>query len=90
MINTFLFKWYRKRCLQKTYNIIREGNYKYCCSITHSLINFSEIKEVIENNKSVYLHSDMRGCYLPRLSNIGWFSSKTDRLKFLQECLNKF
>ncbi len=88
LINTRLFKPFRKAFLKTIYAEIISGNETYCCHVWSRykfFICWKNLKEVKENMNSKYLRSNIKYT-CDRI----WFYSKEDRLAFLRECLIKF
>jgi len=88
LINSRLFKPFRKSFLKKIENnIVIEKDY-FCCKVRswHSIfICWKNLKEVEANMDSKYLNKGLS--YNCKFS---WFNTKSQRLNFLDECLLKF
>ncbi len=85
-------KWFRKSFLKKIYKNISTDKDRFCCKVNswHTFfISFKDLKEVKENQKSDFIKSYFNGLDLPLKCYRVWFISKSDRIDFLQECINK-
>ena len=92
LINSFLFRWFRRSFLKAIYKDINSGNNQFCCHVKswHSkLICWKELREVQDELESTtLLCEDLRyikdyGC------RCWWFNSSQDRLQFIQDCINR-
>lgn len=95
IINSILFKNFRKRYLQNLLKQVEESRSvtpTFLCNLRikeSKIICWMELKEVQNNLNSIYLlHHKMylikKGCQAV------WFNNDSDRIKFLKECLQKF
>lgn len=91
LINSFLFKNYRKKLIEKLYFNISKEHYLYCCRIPISkFICWKDLKEVKENMYSEFLIYNIRKHIEYQHCGTVWFNNREGRLSFLNECLDKF
>ena len=91
LYNLKYFRFFRRWYLKRTYRLILTDKYYYCCKAGfHSwFVPFIDIKEVRENNNSEFLIKYIKGKNLQQFEHQTLFLNKEDRLKFLQECIDK-
>lgn len=92
IINSNMFKWFRKSFLKTIHNRIEIDKSLFCCNVKswHSwFICWKDLKEVQENLDSEYIHESLKGKDTILDCGYVWFMSKQNRLAFLKECLNK-
>lgn len=93
IINTILFKWFRKSFIKRIEKEIISDNEIYCCRVEswHSnIICWKELKEVDECLKTSLYTLSKRKLILYHGCDISWFDDKQHRLLFLKEVLSKF
>lgn len=88
LINTKVFKLFRKSFLERIRQNIFATKENYCCAVFswhRFFICWKNLKEVKENMHSKFLiereNYDCKGV---------WFINRHDRINFLTECLLKF
>lgn len=92
ILNSNLFKGFRRSYLQAIYKVIESDRGYYCCNVKtwHKLfICWKDLKEVKENINSEFIWTEHRGNINLHCGHC-WFENKTNRLGFLKECLSKF
>ena len=98
LINSRYMKWFRKLFLQYLYNelCIHIETYSkpmFLCNvkcICGMFISWTDLKEVRDNLDSSYILNSVKQLDSFPNKDIVWFDRNTDRLLFLEECLNKF
>lgn len=98
LINSKYMKWFRKLFLQYLYNKLsihmeKYSKHMFLCNVKciyRMFISWTDLKEVRDNLDSSYILRPVK--QLDPFPNKGmvWFDRNTDRLLFLEECLNKF
>ncbi len=98
LINSKYMKWFRKLFLQYLYNklCLHMETYSkpmFLCNvkcICGMFISWTDLKEVRDNLDSSYILNSVKQLDSFPNKDIVWFDKNTDRLLFLEECLNKF
>ena len=98
LINSKYMKWFRKLFLQYLYNelCLHMETYSkpmFLCQehcIYGTFISWIDLKEVRDNLDSSYILNSVKQLDSFPNKDIVWFDTNTDRLLFLEECLNKF
>ena len=98
LINSKYMKWFRKLFLQYLYNELclhMETCSKpmFLCNvecICGMFISWTDLKEVRDNLDSSYILNSVKQLDSFPNKDIVWFDRNTDRLLFLEECLDKF
>jgi hypothetical protein len=85
-------KWFQRSFLKAVRKRIFKKEDFYCCKVFtwhRFFCNFYQLKVVNENNNSSYLLEYFKGAHLRKLPFHQWFDTRSDRLAFLDECLQK-
>ena len=98
LINSKYMKWFRKLFLLHLYNELsihmeRYGKPMFLCQVKciyGIFISWIDLKEVRDNLDSSYILNSAKQLDSFPNKDIVWFDRDTDRLLFLEECLNKF
>lgn len=98
LINSKYMKWFRKLFLQYLYNelCIHIETYSKPMFLCHvkcicgMFISWIDLKEVRDNLDSSYILNSVKQLDSFPNKDMVWFDRNTDRLLFLEECLNKF
>lgn len=92
IINSPYMTWFRKSFLNRIHKEISTDKEMYCCLVKswHSwFICWKDLKEVNENLTSKQIIQFLRTYGYELNCTKIWFDSKTERLAFLQECIDK-
>ena len=98
LINSRYMKWFRRLFLQHLYNklSIHMETYSKDMFLCHVkciygiFISWMDLKEVRDNLDSSYILNSVKQLDSFPNKDIVWFDKNTDRLLFLEECLDKF
>lgn len=86
IINSKNFTWFRRSFLEKIRRDIENKKSNYCCNVRswHRIfICWKDLKEVQDNRDSLMLLDFYFSC------NRAWFENRYNRIKFLDECIEK-